>query len=426
MSQQGASRAFSRIKGFADLFPPESEAFSRMESCGRDIFSRYGFAELRTPLLEFTGLFQRSIGAETDVVQKEMYTFADRKGRSVTLRPEATAGVMRACIESGLADARSGAHRFFTMGPMFRYERPQKGRMRQFHQINCECLGTESPFADAELIAMLWRFLQALGIADLTLKLNSLGCAACRPAYMAALRDYLTRLDADALCEDCRRRVQSNPLRVLDCKQPGCRALTDNAPRLADYNCPDCKAHFETVLSMLRAEELPLELDHRLVRGLDYYTRTVFEVQVDNGMGSQNAIGGGGRYDKLAEEVGGRPTPGFGFALGYERCVLALQAAGMEFPEAQRCDLFVACVDDTTRTAAFELAQACRDAGFACQMDYQQRSLKSQFKLADKLHARYVAVLGPEELSCGVAKLRNMQSHEEQETLLAEVAARLA
>uniref|UniRef100_UPI002631F8D8 histidine--tRNA ligase n=1 Tax=uncultured Desulfovibrio sp. TaxID=167968 RepID=UPI002631F8D8 len=296
MSQQGASRAFSRIKGFADLFPPESEAFSRMESCGRDIFSRYGFAELRTPLLEFTGLFQRSIGAETDVVQKEMYTFADRKGRSVTLRPEATAGVMRACIESGLADARSGAHRFFTMGPMFRYERPQKGRMRQFHQINCECLGTESPFADAELIAMLWRFLQALGIADLTLKLNSLGCAACRPAYMAALRDYLTRLDADALCEDCRRRVQSNPLRVLDCKQPGCRALTEGAPRLLDHNCPDCRRHFDTVLELLARENITPDIDHRLVRGLDYYCRTTFEV-VSGGIGAQTAVAGGGRYD---------------------------------------------------------------------------------------------------------------------------------
>ncbi len=242
MSQQGASRAFSRIKGFADLFPPESEAFSRMESCGRDIFSRYGFAELRTPLLEFTGLFQRSIGAETDVVQKEMYTFADRKGRSVTLRPEATAGVMRACIESGLADARSGAHRFFTMGPMFRYERPQKGRMRQFHQINCECLGTESPFADAELIAMLWRFLQALGIADLTLKLNSLGCAACRPAYMAALRDYLTRLAA-AACRaiPCACWTASSPAAALSPKgRRACWTTTALTAAVISTRCWNC------------------------------------------------------------------------------------------------------------------------------------------------------------------------------------------
>ncbi|MDE5879575.1 MAG: histidine--tRNA ligase, partial [Desulfovibrio sp.] len=270
-------RGFSRIKGFADLFPPESSAFTRMEACGRDIFTRYGFAELRTPLLEFTGLFQRSIGAETDVVQKEMYTFPDRKGRSVTLRPEATAGVMRACIEAGLADGKAGAHRFFTMGPMFRYERPQKGRMRQFHQINCECLGTESPFADAELIAMLWRFLGALGIADLSLKLNSLGCTTCRPAYMQALRDYLAGVDQGALCEDCRRRAESNPLRVLDCKHEGCRRLTEQAPRLIDHNCPECRRHFDTVLELLAREGITPEIDHRLVRGLDYYCRTTFE-----------------------------------------------------------------------------------------------------------------------------------------------------
>ncbi len=420
MSQQGASRAFSRIKGFADLFPPESEAFSRMESCGRDIFSRYGFAELRTPLLEFTGLFQRSIGAETDVVQKEMYTFADRKGRSVTLRPEATAGVMRACIESGLADARSGAHRFFTMGPMFRYERPQKGRMRQFHQINCECLGTESPFADAELIAMLWRFRQALGIADLTLKLNSLGCAACRPAYMAALRDYLTRLDADALCEDCRRRVQSNPLRVLDCKQPGCRALTEGAPRLLDHNCPDCRRHFDTVLELLARENITPDIDHRLVRGLDYYCRTTFEV-VSGRIGAQTAVAGGGRYDGLTAQLGGPDAPGVGFACGMERLALLLPARAPVAP-----DFFIVAPDETARAQAFALAEALRGLGLGGELEYGGGSFKSLMRKAAKSGARFCCIIGPDESAAGRVSIRSMQSGEQVTLPQADAPARLA
>ena len=414
------TRGISRIKGFADLFPPESAAFTRMEACGRDIFTRYGFAELRTPLLEFTGLFQRSIGAETDVVQKEMYTFQDRKGRSVTLRPEATAGVMRACIEAGLADGRGGAQRFFTMGPMFRYERPQKGRMRQFHQINCECLGTDSPLADAELISMLWRFLGALGIRDLTLKLNSLGCARCRPAYMEALRQYLAGVDESGLCEDCRRRRESNPLRVLDCKHEGCRRRTDAAPRLLDHNCPECRAHFDTVLALLAQQGIATEIDHRLVRGLDYYCRTTFEV-VSGNIGAQTAVAGGGRYDGLTAQLGGPDAPGVGFACGMERLALLLPEAAPAVP-----DCFLVAPDEAGRVQSFALAEALRKLGLACELEYAGGSFKSLMRKASRSGARYCCIIGPDEAAEGRVTLRNMQNGEQSTLPQAQAPARLA
>ncbi len=387
--------SIARIKGFADMLPPRSDQFTRMENCARDIFSRYGFVELRTPLLEFTELFQRSIGEETDVVQKEMYTFPDRKGRSLTLRPEATAGVMRAYIEAGLAN-REAVSRLFTTGPMFRYERPQKGRMRQFHQINCECLGSQSPLADAELIIMLMRFLRALGLGELTLKLNSLGCAECRPRFKEALLNYLRGVDRHALCPDCARRVESNPLRVLDCKQPDCRALTENAPRLADYNCPDCKAHFEIVLSMLRAEELPLELDHRLVRGLDYYCRTTFEV-VSGSIGAQSAVAGGGRYDGLIR------------SLGMERLALLL-GDGAE----QRPDFYLLGMEEGGRMQAFALAQKLRAAGLRGEMNFSAGGFKSLMRQAGKSGARCCLIIGPDEVARGDVSIKHLDSGEQR------------
>lgn len=399
--------SIARIKGFADMLPPRSDQFTRMENCARDIFSRYGFVELRTPLLEFTELFQRSIGEETDVVQKEMYTFPDRKGRSLTLRPEATAGVMRAYIEAGLAN-REAVSRLFTTGPMFRYERPQKGRMRQFHQINCECLGSQSPLADAELIIMLMRFLRALGLGELTLKLNSLGCAECRPRFKEALLNYLRGVDRHALCPDCARRVESNPLRVLDCKQPGCRALTDNAPRLADYNCPDCKAHFEIVLSMLRAEELPLELDHRLVRGLDYYCRTTFEV-VSGSIGAQSAVAGGGRYDGLIRSLGGPDAPGVGFACGMERLALLL-GDGAE----QRPDFYLLGMEEGGRMQAFALAQKLRAAGLRGEMNFSAGGFKSLMRQAGKSGARCCLIIGPDEVARGDVSIKHLDSGEQR------------
>ena len=336
-----------------------------------------------------------------------MYTFPDRKGRSLTLRPEATAGVMRAYIEAGLAN-RESVSRLFTTGPMFRYERPQKGRMRQFHQINCECLGSQSPLADAELIIMLMRFLRALGLGELTLKLNSLGCAECRPRFKEALLEYLQGVDRNALCPDCARRVESNPLRVLDCKQPGCRALTDNAPKLLDYNCPECKAHFETVLAMLRAEDLPLELDHRLVRGLDYYCRTTFEV-VSGSIGAQSAVAGGGRYDGLIKSLGGPDVPGVGFACGMERLALLL-GDGAE----QRPDFYLLGMEEAGRAQAFALAQKLRAAGLRGEMNFSAGGFKSLMRQAGKSGARYCLIIGPDEAAKGDVSIKHLDSGEQR------------
>lgn len=393
------------IKGFADLFPDESRLFHRMEAAARAVFPRYAYGELRTPLMEYTELFCRSIGTETDVVQKEMYTFADAKGRSMTLRPEATAGVMRAFIEHGVS-SREAVSKFFTIGPMFRHERPQKGRMRQFHQINCECLGPKEPEADAELICMLMEFLGALGLTDLTLQINSLGCPACRPAYRKTLRDWLASLDSEALCEDCRRRMETNPLRVLDCKVPSCKENTAAAPRILDHQCPDCAAHFETVTRHLKAQRIPFEINHRLVRGLDYYTRTTFEV-VSNNIGAQGSVAGGGRYDGLVSSLGGPEVPGLGFACGMERLALLMQEQPDDGP---RPDFYLAVLDDGCRDAAFALAQDLRRSGLSGTLGFESRSVKSVMRQADKSRARHTLLLGTDEMAQGTVMIKNMEN----------------
>ena len=398
--------SIARIKGFADMFPPDSDQFTRIENTARGVFGRYGFVELRTPLLEFTELFCRSIGEETDVVQKEMYTFPDRKGRSLTLRPEATAGVMRAYIESGLTN-REPVSRLFTTGPMFRYERPQKGRMRQFHQINCECLGSHSPMADAELVSMLLRFLSDLGLTDLTLKINSLGCSECRPKFKAALLEYLNGVNRAALCPDCARRVETNPLRVLDCKQPGCRAITDNAPKLIDYNCPECRAHFDTVLQLLDGQGLAYELDHRLVRGLDYYCRTTFEV-VSGSIGAQAAVAGGGRYDGLVKSLGGPDVPGVGFACGMERLALMMGEG-----KAAASDFYLVAMDAQSRTQGWLLAQKLRNAGLTGEMNFSESGFKSLMRQAGKSGAKYCLIIGPDEAAQGSVVVKNLESGEQ-------------
>ena len=398
--------SIARIKGFADMFPPDSDQFTRIENTARSVFGRYGFVELRTPLLEFTELFCRSIGEETDVVQKEMYTFPDRKGRSLTLRPEATAGVMRAYIESGLTN-REPVSRLFTTGPMFRYERPQKGRMRQFHQINCECLGSHSPMADAELVSMLLRFLSDLGLTDLTLKINSLGCSECRPKFKAALLEYLKGVDRDALCPDCARRVETNPLRVLDCKQSGCRAITDNAPKLIDYNCPECRAHFDTVLQLLDGQGLAYELDHRLVRGLDYYCRTTFEV-VSGSIGAQAAVAGGGRYDGLVKSLGGPDVPGVGFACGMERLALMMGEGN-----AAASDFYLVAMDAQSRTQGWLLAQKLRNAGLTGEMNFSEGGFKSLMRQAGKSGAKHCLIIGSDETAQGSVVVKNLESGEQ-------------
>ena len=405
------------IKGFADHFQESSRLFEMMEATAREVFPRYGFGELRTPLMEYTDLFCRGIGTETDVVQKEMYCIQDSKGRSMTLRPEATAGVMRAYIENGV----EAVSKFFTIGPMFRHERPQKGRMRQFHQINCECLGPKEPEADAEIICMMMEFLGKLGLKNLTLQINSLGCSSCRPQYRKTLHDWLAALDQDKLCPDCKRRLETNPLRVLDCKVPTCKELTAAAPVILENECPDCKAHFDAVLRHLDAEGVPYQINHRLVRGLDYYTRTTWEV-VSNEIGSQGSVAGGGRYDGLVEQLGGPAVPGIGFACGMERLALLLE--GRELPE-KRPDFYVAVLDDSCRDAAFGLAQSLRRAGFAGTMGYESRSMKATMRQAGKSNARFTLIIGTNELAAGTVIVKNMESGEQREVPAAEVAESL-
>lgn len=404
------------IKGFADLYFPLSDLYTRMEDTARRVFGAYGYKELRTPILEYTDLFKRSIGMETDVVQKEMYTFPDRKGRSLTMRPEATAGVMRSYIENNM-HAREGVSKFFTYGPMFRHERPQKGRMRQFHQINAECLGPEQPEADAELICMLMDYLASLGLSELDLQINSLGCPKCRPAYRKLLRDWLAALDPAALCEDCRRRMETNPLRVLDCKSPSCREHTEAAPMMLDHNCPECRTHFSTVTRLLQASGVNYVINHRLVRGLDYYVRTCFEV-VSNNIGSQGSVAGGGRYDGLISALGGPEVSGLGFACGMERLAMLMQEEA-----APRSDFFLAVLAEECKDAAFALAQSLRAAGLGGVQSFESRSMKSVMRQADKSGARFALILGPDELAAGNVVIKNMDNGDQNPVSLEGAAS---
>ncbi len=411
-----------KIKGFADIFAPESDVFSRIERTAADVFSRYGYREARIPLLERTELFARSIGEETDVVQKEMYTFPDRKGRSLTLRPEATAGLLRAYVDQKLY-ASEGVARLFAHGPMFRYERPQKGRMRQFHQVDVEALGSPDPALDAEMLLMLDHFLAELGITDTTTQLNSLGCRVCRPVYLDALRDFLRGMHKERLCEDCLRRKLVNPLRVLDCKVPGCRELTEDAPRITDFLCPDCAAHFATVTGLLDAAGMPYEPAPRLVRGLDYYVRTTFEI-VSGDIGAQSSIAGGGRYDGLVAQLGGPDVPGIGFACGMERLAL-LVGDGRE----PRPDFDVAVLDQAAVGPALLLARDLRRLGLRGEAPYRPASAKSALRHAGRLGARFCLIMGEAELAGNTVQIKDMadggQTAVPRDDLAGFLAARL-
>lgn len=427
--------SIQRAEGTFDLLPDEARFWLEFRDTAYEVFGRYGYVPIETPVFEQTSLFVRGIGEATDVVSKEMFTAISGenlntllggghlKAKSrLSLRPEGTAGVVRAVAQNGLVTQGGAPVKLAYSGPMFRAERPQKGRQRQFNQVGIECLGADEPTIDAEGIIMLMRFYEAIGIPTdaVRLLLNSMGCEHCRPAYRDLVRAHI--LDhAEGLCDDCQRRADTNPLRAFDCKKEACCEVMAGAPHIVDHLCDDCREHYHAVKELLDAAEVGYEEDYTLVRGLDYYTRTVFEVQVVQGMGSQNAIGGGGRYDKLMAEIGGNPTPGFGFALGYERCLLALQAHGFEFEPAVKYDVYVACVDDSVRPLAFLILQKLRDIGMKGDIDHQHRSLKSQFKQADKMRADYVVVLGPDEVAQGVAKVRNMASHDEVTVPIDEV-----
>lgn len=407
------------VKGFADLFAPQSSLYTLMEDAARRVFGAYGYRELRTPIMEYTELFQRGIGTETDIVQKEMYTFPDRKGRSLTLRPEATAGVMRAYIENNL-HAREGISKLFTYGPMFRYERPQKGRMRQFHQLNCECLGAEEPQVDAEVLLMLMFFLREIGLTDLTPELNTLGCHDCRPAYRKILTDFLRRIDPATLCEDCRRRLETNPMRLLDCKVPSCREQTANAPKIREHVCAPCAAHFDAVLAVLDKQGIAYTLNDRLVRGLDYYTRTTFEV-VSNSIGAQGSVAGGGRYDGLVQQLGGPDVPGIGFACGMERLAMMISDTLGDSAE-QRPDFYLAVLDEAAADTALHAAQTLREAKLSGEMSFGSGSMKSRLRQASRLNAEYCLILGEEEFAAQKVTVKHMDSGDQVSIPLATLA----
>ena len=408
----------TRIKGFADVLPGEVETWQFAEEKARQVFTAYHFSEIRIPILEKTELFRRSIGDATDIVEKEMYTFPDQdaEATSITLRPEATAGVARAYVESGMHQIEP-VRRLFYMGPMFRRERPQKGRLRQFYQIGAELLGRSDPAADAEILLLLADYFESLRLERLQLELNSLGDVRCRPVYRASLLEYL-RAHQEALCENCRRRMERNPLRVLDCKEPSCVKVAARAPSILSFLCTDCEAHFAAVQQFLREAGLDYQLRPSLVRGLDYYCRTTFE-WTSAGLGSQNAVAAGGRYDGLVEDLGGPPTPGVGFALGLER--LALLVGRPDEAASARPDLYVVWLGEPARRWAFPVVHRLRRNGFIVAMEGEGRSLKSQMRRADKLRALHTLIVGENEMKSGQAILRKMDSKEQTEVALDQV-----
>ncbi len=393
--------AISGIKGFNDILPGEVEKWQHIEATARRVFELYGFAEIRVPILEKTELFCRSIGDATDIVEKEMYSFVDKGENSVTMRPEGTASVMRAFIEHKLYAADAVA-RLYYMGPMFRYERPQKGRYRQFHQIGAEVTGVTDPKVDAQVLTMLCHFFAELGLDEPSLQINSLGCPDCRPQYRQVLKDFL-RSKLDHLCDDCKRRFETNPLRTLDCKSTGCKEATAGAPSVLDHLCAGCDDHFARTRKHLEAVGTAYSINPRMVRGLDYYTRTTFEL-VTGLLGSQSAVAAGGRYDGLIADLGGPQLPGIGFAMGVERVALLL--AEKDF--RRRPDLFIAALGESAQNEAFRLMCGLQKEGAAVEIDYEGKSLKSQMRRADKFNARFTLIVGDDELSKGAAALKNM------------------
>ena len=408
------------VKGFADILPGNVELWQFVEQKAREIFAIYNFSEIRIPILEKTELFSRSIGETTDIVEKEMYTFPDQdaQGSLLTLRPEGTAGVVRAYVESEMYKVEP-VRKLYYLGPMFRRERPQKGRMRQFHQIGAEALGRGDPLIDAETLLLLGDFFAAVRLEGVELQLNSLGCGECRPEYRSRLLSYLKERE-NSLCANCRRRMQRNPLRVLDCKEAECIEATKNAPSILDSLCRACSEHFTKVQDLLRQTHLSYTLNPRMVRGLDYYERTTFE-WTSNQLGSQNAVAAGGRYDGLVEALGGPSMPGVGFAMGVERLTLLLR--GKEDGTAGGPSIYMAWIGQKAREWSFPLVHRLRQKGLAVEMEGEGRSLKSQMRRADKLRAASVLIIGDNEFSRGKAILRNMASKQQEEIPLEKVEA---
>lgn len=404
-------------KGTQDLLPAQTGKWQVVEDVMRGEAAIHGFGEIRTPVFEDTRLFQRSVGETTDVVQKEMYTFNDKGGRSVTLRPEGTAGTVRAMLEHGLYnDGLPLKLYYFTS--CYRYENTQAGRQREFHQFGIEMFGASSPVADAEVIGLAKSVFDRLGVKNLSLEINSIGCPDCRAKYYEALKAYFSDYQAE-LCETCQGRLERNPMRILDCKSPVCSQIAAGAPRMLDYLCDDCKAHFEGVKGCLDAVGIAYTVNPSIVRGLDYYTRTVFEF-VSTDLGAQSTVCGGGRYDGLVEEMGGQHLPALGFGLGMERLLLIMNAQQIEFPELETCDLYIASLGDAAKLEAFRLAHRLQEYSIAAICDLNDRGLKAQMKYADKIGAKYSIVLGDNELAAQKAQIKNMKNGEKAEISLGD------
>ncbi len=398
-------------KGTQDILPEDISKWYYIEDVIKEILNKYGYKEIRTPFFEYTDLFVRGIGESTDIVTKEMFTFPDRKGRSLTLRPEGTAPVVRAYLEKSM-DRISKVIKLFYLGPMFRCEKPQAGRFRQFNQFGIEVIGTKSSAADAEVIFTVLDVYKKLGLKNIETTINSVGCKKCRVNYVLKLKKYL-KDKKDFLCPECEERYGKNPLRVLDCKKDSCKKIIETAPAITENLCQECESHFSEVKSYLNDQKIVFHEDPRLVRGLDYYTKTAFEI-ISRGLGAQNAIGGGGRYDDLVEELGGKPTPAVGFAAGIERMIIAIDQQKVKWPVEKGLDIFVAKVNEKNKDTAFRLLQKIRDAGLSADMDYSEGSLKSQMRIANKIGARYTVIVGEEELSENIVTFRNMLTKEQK------------
>ena len=411
---------FQRPTGTLDILPEEQHYWEHVRARARHMAQLAGFERIDVPIFEATDLFARGIGTATDIVEKEMYTFTDRGGNSITLRPEFTAGVVRAYIENGMR-VRPQPVKLYSIGPIFRYERPQAGRYRQHTQLNMEILGTQDPEADLEIMLLIWDLYAGLGFRALSFQLNSTGCPECRPGYVEVLEGYY-RQRVDEICDDCRRRLERNPLRVLDCKAEQCQPVIEKAPHILDHLCQECADHFALLREYLDMLDRPYTLNHRLVRGLDYYTKTVFEVWAA-GIGAQAAVCGGGRYDGLTELLGGPPTPGVGVAAGLERIILAMKAQGVDVPSLPVPPVFLAHLGPQARREAVRLVDTLRQAGVGAWLACGERGLKSQLRQAGKREARYVVILGENELARGVAAVRDMAAREQTEVELAELVA---
>lgn len=398
-------------RGTKDILPEQIQNWVELEKKIREICKLYGYEEIRTPIFEHTELFQRGIGEGTDVVDKEMYTFTDRGERSITLRPENTAAVVRAYLQNKLY-ANGGLTKLFYIGSMFRYDRPQAGRLREFHQFGVEALGEKNPAVDAEIILLAWDFLKNLGLEDLKLKINTVGCPQCRPIYRKKLREYFTEYK-DELCGDCQRRLEKNPLRLLDCKVDGEKDFVEDAPKIETCLCDDCREHFIKLQKFLQAAKVDFEIDSRLVRGLDYYTKTAFEIQYTP-LGAQAAVAGGGRYDGLVEEIGGNPTPGIGFAMGIERILIALEKQNLLKAEENKPEVFIVASGAEAEIYAFEVLTELRRKNISAAMDFAKRTMKAQMKQAAKSGAKFALIIGEDEVNAKTVTVKNLETSEQE------------